>query len=293
MTVDPPRMLATLALLAALLPPTEAPPPRAGSETVVGRVVESRKGKPVGYANVIAIGTRRGAMTDEKGRFRIERAPLGECLLRVQASGYTTSLLPIVVAKGTNDVGVLVLTRQEDETAVQLVERPIPGASHLVADIRMPTRSFRVGDPVTFETRIRNRGDTAVILVRGRECSDAWLRPEVRIEIEGPDSGFVADPIVSGEERGSVEVSDFERVLPGQEFDPWKRGAGFAQGDVVRVVRPGRYRATFFYDTSGSEQRRWFGGLCVECRLPDDVRELVSRVPSATLRATTEFEVLP
>jgi len=62
-------------------------------------VVVDERGSPVGYANVIVLGTRRGAQADDHGRFVIPRVPVGTYVVKCQAAGRApVSQSAIVVA---------------------------------------------------------------------------------------------------------------------------------------------------------------------------------------------------
>ncbi len=65
--------------------------------TVTGEVYDKSTNEPVIGANVLLVGTARGASTDEAGRFRIERVPIGTVALRISAVGYTPFTLTDVV----------------------------------------------------------------------------------------------------------------------------------------------------------------------------------------------------
>jgi len=61
----------------------------AKSNTIEGRVIESRTGEPLIGANISIIENNRGTATDRNGYFRIERLPEGIYTLRVQYVGYS------------------------------------------------------------------------------------------------------------------------------------------------------------------------------------------------------------
>ena len=51
--------------------------------TVTGRVLAGKE--PGGFANVIVVGTRRGAQADENGNFTITLVPVGSHTIKIQA----------------------------------------------------------------------------------------------------------------------------------------------------------------------------------------------------------------
>ncbi len=68
---------------------------RTGS--VVGEVFDKTTNEPVVGANVLVVGTTRGASTNETGRFRIEQVPIGTIALRISAVGYTPFVVTDIV----------------------------------------------------------------------------------------------------------------------------------------------------------------------------------------------------
>ena len=61
--------------------------PAAATGRIVGRVLERGK-DPVAFANVIILGTKQGAPTDENGNFVLTGVPVGTYTVRVQAIGH-------------------------------------------------------------------------------------------------------------------------------------------------------------------------------------------------------------
>lgn len=95
---------ATLALVLPALaqqPPRPAAPP-AGSAAVgriTGRALGSGK-DPVPFANVIVLGTRQGAATDDNGNFVINGVPVGKWQIRLQAIGFGAVTQEVTVNAG-------------------------------------------------------------------------------------------------------------------------------------------------------------------------------------------------
>ncbi|MDQ6769583.1 MAG: carboxypeptidase-like regulatory domain-containing protein, partial [Gemmatimonadota bacterium] len=61
------------------------------SGTITGRVTESGSGQPVADANVVIVGTTRGARTDAEGRYRISDVPAGPAQVRALRIGYAST----------------------------------------------------------------------------------------------------------------------------------------------------------------------------------------------------------
>ena len=81
-------LLALLALAAAVAPGAGAQQQRAA---IVGRVTERGTEAPIADANVVIVGTQRGARTDRTGAYRIADVPAGSYTIRVMRLGYGAS----------------------------------------------------------------------------------------------------------------------------------------------------------------------------------------------------------
>ena len=68
--------------------------------TVAGKVTEKAGAEPVAYANVIILGTKQGAMTDENGNYRIVGVPVGRVQVRVQVLGFEAKIQEVQVNAG-------------------------------------------------------------------------------------------------------------------------------------------------------------------------------------------------
>lgn len=109
------RFIATCGVIAAALalalpalaqqksaPPAARPtaPATAGAVgKIAGRAMEKGK-EPVGYANVIVLGTKQGVATDENGNFVISGVPVGTYQVKLQAIGFDPVILTVQVNAG-------------------------------------------------------------------------------------------------------------------------------------------------------------------------------------------------
>lgn len=73
-----------------------APTPGGTTGTISGKV----KGDGGAFANVIVLGTRQGAQTDEQGNFSIRGVPVGTAQVRVQQVGFDTKTVTVTVNAG-------------------------------------------------------------------------------------------------------------------------------------------------------------------------------------------------
>jgi outer membrane receptor protein involved in Fe transport len=70
--------------------------------SISGKVLNGKDGIP--YANVLVVGTKLGALTDENGSFVIRLVPVGTVQLRVAALGYETQTQTVQVNAGVSSV---------------------------------------------------------------------------------------------------------------------------------------------------------------------------------------------
>jgi TonB-dependent SusC/RagA subfamily outer membrane receptor len=73
------------------------------SGTITGRVTESGSGQPVADANVVIVGTTRGARTDAEGRYRITDVPAGPAQVRALRIGYASTAQAVNVTPGVTN----------------------------------------------------------------------------------------------------------------------------------------------------------------------------------------------
>src|SRR5205823_53317 len=91
-----PLILAALAILLSLSP-ARASAQDAARGTIAGTVVDDSTGESRPAVTVTLVGTTKGALTDERGRFTIADVPPGEYVLRTRALSYRPLELPVVV----------------------------------------------------------------------------------------------------------------------------------------------------------------------------------------------------
>ncbi|MEP6990646.1 MAG: carboxypeptidase-like regulatory domain-containing protein, partial [bacterium] len=77
------------------------PATAAWATIITGTVTDQRSGLPLPGAQVIIIGTATGAMTDDKGQYRIPGVPAGTVRLRVRLLGYGLVERSVTVQDGT------------------------------------------------------------------------------------------------------------------------------------------------------------------------------------------------
>jgi len=92
---------AARALLLSVLLPAAWPVAVASAQqqvgVVQGRVTSELGGRPIAAAQVTIVNTRIGTVTDDQGRFTIQRAPVGVIQLRVQRIGHQPATTSVTV----------------------------------------------------------------------------------------------------------------------------------------------------------------------------------------------------
>jgi Ca-activated chloride channel family protein len=87
---------------------------RAGDAGEIRGRITDAGGKPVAYAQIVVVGTRYGAMTDEKGFFVIRNMPAGTYSLRAAAIGYEELVVhDVVVEKGKTKESLALRLKEE------------------------------------------------------------------------------------------------------------------------------------------------------------------------------------
>ncbi len=61
-----------------------------GTGRITGRVIDKKTNKPLGFANVIIVGTNKGAMSLDDGKFAVEGVPVGTYTVKAMMMGYKT-----------------------------------------------------------------------------------------------------------------------------------------------------------------------------------------------------------
>jgi len=262
--------------------------------TIEGRILTSQ-GKPGAFFHVIVLGTRRGAITDEKGRYHLTLVPLGAQTLKVldDESSNPIARAISVLPGGTHieDIVVPLAAPPPTNIPAELDIGSRAESSELVAEIRSVKETYKFGDSPRFKVRIYNRGSKPVVLVKCVEGSDRTWGPRGEWKIAAPFEGFI--PVDGGPQlhqpKRAVIAADFIEVQPGEYFDPYMDGwtpTSLADG---AVTRPGHYTATFRYSTRDRSPRAWLGPTAR--RVSPELLELFSRVTPVELTAKTNFKV--
>jgi len=114
-------LLASAVRPATAAAPSRAPTDSAGTGTIHGLVVGSHGLEA--FANVVVVGTRRRAASDEHGSFRITLVPTGTWQLMVQAIGYESATVNVAVRAGRDTEVILTVSERPEQKARR---HPVP-----------------------------------------------------------------------------------------------------------------------------------------------------------------------
>lgn len=223
--------------------------------TISGRVMA---GKEVGgFANVIVVGTRRGAQADDNGNFTITLVPVGQQTVRVLMTGYEAKNLSVNVNAGANAVGTINLggaqkVVKEIETVRVTAQRLIDTKSSTTKQTvsgetlkDLPVENLR--EAVGLKAGIVNQGGE--LHVRGGRGGEIKFQVE-GIEVANPlfgNSASIANLSVAGAEvlSGGFDA-EYGNALSGVVNITTREGGDKFGGDVQwHTDRYGETQKTF------------------------------------------------
>jgi hypothetical protein len=263
--------------------------PQDSTGTIQGRVLEVTS-DPFAFANVVVAGTRRGAMADESGRYRLTLVPLGPRTIRVFGIGHRPVEDTIFVRPGINEVRPIRLGKLVEEPGMVLEHSPRPAVSpgDLIVEMVPDRTPVKVFEPVAFHVQIRNRSAHPILLMR---CTRARHGPSYDLRVAAPFGAFRSlqtGPrlICTVGTRQSMDEAAFVELQPGEAFDPTS-GEGISPNPPDGVpTRPGHYTAVYRYSTLSPAFLSWIAEL-----EDPEVRQLAERVPAVELEGKADFKV--
>jgi outer membrane receptor protein involved in Fe transport len=169
------------------------PAPAAGSTgRIAGRVTEGGK-DPIPYANVILLGTKQGAMTDEKGNFVIPGVPAGTYTLQAQEVGHGKLTQQVTVNVG--QTATVNFSFGEAKTVKTLEEIEVRAEKRI--DVKSSTTKQSISAEKLKELPVDNLRDAvatkAGVIAQGGELHFRGGRGnEVKIQFDGIEA---SDPL--------------------------------------------------------------------------------------------------
>ena len=196
---------------------------------VSGVITNAKDGKALAYANVIVVGTNKGAMSLADGKFKISGVPAGRHTLKAMMMGYKANEIKVTVNAGAETT----INFKLEETIVMKTQEIIvtadkPMVEVTSSDVRASVTSRQVLDmpvddvleAVALKAGIVKQGDE--MHVRGGRSG------EVQIQIDGVP---VDDPLGGGTvDVGLLATSGSEIVSGGMDAE-----YGDAQSAVINI----------------------------------------------------------
>ena len=197
-----------------------APAKPAGAATgrITGKVFEPGGKSPSANANVIVLGTKQGAMTDENGNFTIPGVPVGTQQLQVQQIGYDKAVKSVQVNAGTTATVEFQLQGQKVVKEIDVIE--------VRAEKRIDTKSSTSKQSISSEKLKELPVDNlsmAVATKAGVVASSDGLHfrggrsGEVKFQFDGLE---VSDPLFGGQANiANLAVAGAEVLSGGMDAE--------------------------------------------------------------------------
>jgi len=272
--------------------------------SIRGTLFDASDSSPLGYAIVTVLGTKRGAMTDERGHFQIDGVPAGDQVLRMIGLGMNELTYDVTIVTGdTTTIRPLYLRPfglSNAEAAAESIGVDVPWATGALTCAIRPTRKiFHVGDHPDFQVSITNRAKQPLDLVYAVDGSEGGRFPQAKIHLKlltievghimaSPGQLLRGRAIAFCANTNGLSADDFVHLEPGQTIDPYAKGWK-PTVFTGTFEYPGRYQATFIYSTKQSDVRGWLG--FGQTDLDPRMSKLFRTVPMVELTDSTEFEV--
>lgn len=213
-----------------------------GTGRVAGTVL-GEGGRPVSGAQVIVVGTRVGAVTDDNGRYNIGGVPAGAQTIRVQRIGFTPRTQPVTVATGqvaTLDFQLTVAPTTL--SAVQVVgytneaRRDVSGAVTTVSG-----NDIRDQKVATVEQALRGRVPGVQIQSTGQPGRPADIIVRGQTSLRGSSPLYVVDGMYLGNQNPNLNPDDIASINILKDASAAAQyGSQASNGVVVITTRRGQ-----------------------------------------------------
>ncbi|MBN1541931.1 TonB-dependent receptor [candidate division KSB1 bacterium] len=171
------------------------------TQVIKGRIVDEQTRAGLIGANVVIVGSDRGAATDLDGKFRIANVPVGRHTIKVMYMGYKSRIIPEILVGSAKEVELIVALEEEILQGEEIVVTPTIDKNRSLNTLAaVSARSFSVeetqryaggfDDPARLASSFAgvtfgNAQDNAII-VRGNAPKGLLWRLE-GIEIDNPN----------------------------------------------------------------------------------------------------------
>lgn len=148
--------------------------PGSGPGEIRGRISNEVTGDPVAYAQIVVLGTPKGAMVLEDGTFEIKNVPEGTYDLKVMMMGYEEAVLPSVTVKHDEVVDVAIALQEsvaEDDRIADGI-RARESSVRTIGDLTThePRESEEIDETKAFSEEAVEEGQLHVRGGRGEEA---------------------------------------------------------------------------------------------------------------------------
>jgi len=194
---------------------------------IAGVVRNGATGQPIAFANVIVIGTKLGAMTDDSGRFSIVHVPVGTRSLLVASVGFERERRDVIVA-ARQAVDVSIVLREPSDGPIVAFETPDSSVLDIIRrakDVHV-YRLDTTREPVRFDTdRLRPTHDP-------ENLGDWWIA----VELPRPSDGWTREfkRLLTSASSYRSGLAPVERCQPAAEL-----GVRFRSGEDLVFVEVG------------------------------------------------------
>lgn len=116
-----------------------------GDGTITGVIIDQATQQPVPGAQVVIVGTQRGSMTDEQGRFSISGVPAGSYEVRARRVGYAPIVVRVTVAAGGTETANFALATSATMLD-EVVVNSVTGQEQRRVEVGVNTGNINVGE---------------------------------------------------------------------------------------------------------------------------------------------------
>ena len=113
--------------------------------TITGVVIDQATQRPVQEAQVVVVGTQRGAMTDQQGRFSIPGVPPGTYEIRARRVGYAPIVQRVTVSSGQTETANFSLATSATQLQ-EVIVNAVTGQVQRRAEVGVNTGYINVGE---------------------------------------------------------------------------------------------------------------------------------------------------
>jgi len=188
-----------------------------GDGTVTGLVIDRATQQPVQGAQVVVVGTQRGTLTDQQGRFSIAGVPPGSYEVRARRVGYAPIVQRVTVTAGGTETATFALATSAT-TLEEVVVNAVTGQEQRRIEVGVNTGNINVGEmnkgPITKMSDVL-QGRVAGVTLQSAVGTTGGSQ---RVRIRGANSIslsneplFYVDGVLASNSKGGF-------VLGGQDY---------------------------------------------------------------------------